>query len=194
MSHLLDFKPSETISTHCVFKKVQKQFLPIVNWAFKKISTIQFIVNWALRKDFNPLWIWVASETIQLIVKLPFRSHFFFMSLKLQITENANSKTISTQSSSINIWAYDVTLLWLNRILRRTNLFGLRSYFPRKYTIPQQQNQLGNRYRTRAIITRSLYSFYPFFEVQKRFFNSLFSCLRLCMVSIQERVMMACIQ
>ena len=30
-------------------------------------------------------------------------------------------------------------------------------------------------YRTRAIITRGLYSFYPLFEVQKRFFKGLFS-------------------
>ena len=36
--------------------------------------------------------------------------------------------------------------------------------------------------RTRAIITRGLYTFYPLFEVQKRFFKELFSG----MVSIQE--------
>ena len=30
-------------------------------------------------------------------------------------------------------------------------------------------------YRTRAIITRGLYNFYPLFEVQKRFFKGLFS-------------------
>ena len=30
-------------------------------------------------------------------------------------------------------------------------------------------------YRTRTIITRGLYTFYPFFEVQKRFFKGLFS-------------------
>ena len=30
-------------------------------------------------------------------------------------------------------------------------------------------------YRTRAIITRGLYTFYPLFEVQKRFFQELFS-------------------
>ena len=30
-------------------------------------------------------------------------------------------------------------------------------------------------YRTRAIITRGLYTFYPLFEVQKRFFKGLFS-------------------
>ena len=30
-------------------------------------------------------------------------------------------------------------------------------------------------YRTRAIITRGLYTFYPLFEVQKRFFKELFS-------------------
>jgi hypothetical protein len=48
------------------------------------------------------------------------------------------------------------------------------------------------RYRTRAIITRGLYNFYPLFEVQKRFFKGFFlKILALCMVSIQERVMMA---
>ena len=31
------------------------------------------------------------------------------------------------------------------------------------------------KYRTRAIITRGLYTFYPLFEVQKRFFKGLFS-------------------
>ena len=31
------------------------------------------------------------------------------------------------------------------------------------------------KYRTRAIITRGLYSFYPLFEAQKRFFKGLFS-------------------
>ena len=30
-------------------------------------------------------------------------------------------------------------------------------------------------YSTRAIITRGLYTFYPLFEVQKRFFKGLFS-------------------
>ena len=30
-------------------------------------------------------------------------------------------------------------------------------------------------YRTRAIITRGLYTFYPLIEVQKRFFKGLFS-------------------
>ena len=47
-------------------------------------------------------------------------------------------------------------------------------------------------YRTRAIITRGLYTFYPLFEVQKRFSRGFFlKILALCMVSIQERVMMA---
>ena len=32
-----------------------------------------------------------------------------------------------------------------------------------------------NIYRTRAIITRGLYTFYPLFEVQKRFFKGLFA-------------------
>ena len=43
-----------------------------------------------------------------------------------------------------------------------------------------------------AIMTRSLYGFYKNFEVQKRLFKQLFrKFLTLCMVSIQERVMMA---
>ena len=33
----------------------------------------------------------------------------------------------------------------------------------------------GFIYCMRAIITRGLYTFYPLFEVQKRFFNGLFS-------------------
>ena len=47
-------------------------------------------------------------------------------------------------------------------------------------------------YRTRAIITRRLYTFYPIYEDQKRFLRNFFcKILALCMVSIQERVMMA---
>ena len=43
-------------------------------------------------------------------------------------------------------------------------------------------------HRTFAIITRGLYTFYPIFEGQKRFFKELFcKILTLCMVSIQER-------
>ena len=43
-------------------------------------------------------------------------------------------------------------------------------------------------YRTRAIITRGLYTFYPIFEGPKRFLRSFFrKILTLCMVSIQER-------
>ena len=38
------------------------------------------------------------------------------------------------------------------------------------------ENKMENTiYRTRAIITRGLYTFYPLFEVQKRFFKGLFS-------------------
>ena len=46
-------------------------------------------------------------------------------------------------------------------------------------------------YRTRAIITRGLYTFYPLFEVQKRFFKGFFflKILALCMVSIRERLL-----
>ena len=43
-------------------------------------------------------------------------------------------------------------------------------------------------YRGRAIITRGLYTLNPLFEGQKRFFKK---TLPLCMVSIQERVIMA---
>ena len=43
-------------------------------------------------------------------------------------------------------------------------------------------------YRTRAIITRGLYIFYPLFEGQKPFLRGFFhKILALCMVSIQER-------
>ena len=38
----------------------------------------------------------------------------------------------------------------------------------------KNETQMYN-YRTRAIITRGLYIFYPLFEVQKRFFKELFS-------------------
>ena len=43
-------------------------------------------------------------------------------------------------------------------------------------------------YRTRAIITRGLYTFYPIFEGKKRFLRNFFcKILTLYMVSIQER-------
>jgi hypothetical protein len=35
--------------------------------------------------------------------------------------------------------------------------------------------EVSLEYRTRAIINRGLYTFYPLFEVQKRFFKGLFS-------------------
>ena len=34
---------------------------------------------------------------------------------------------------------------------------------------------MNSKYRTRAIITRGLYIFYPLFEGQKRFFKEVFS-------------------
>jgi hypothetical protein len=47
-------------------------------------------------------------------------------------------------------------------------------------------------YRTRAIMTRGLYILNSLFEGQKRFFKEFFQkILALCVVSIQERVMMA---
>ena len=47
-------------------------------------------------------------------------------------------------------------------------------------------------YRTRAIITRGLYIFYPIFGGQKHFLRSFFrKILTLCTVSIQERVIVA---
>ena len=50
----------------------------------------------------------------------------------------------------------------------------------------------GFIYRTRAIITRGLYIFYPLFEGQKCFLRGFFhKILALCMVSNQERVIMA---
>ena len=53
----------------------------------------------------------------------------------------------------------------------------------------EKKNIFGHmRYHMRAIITRGLYTFYPLFQVQKRFLRSfLFKILALCMVSIQER-------
>ena len=42
-------------------------------------------------------------------------------------------------------------------------------------------------YRTRAIITCSLYSFYLIFEFKKCLFKDLFKILSLCTVSIQEQ-------
>ena len=43
-------------------------------------------------------------------------------------------------------------------------------------------------YRMRTIVTRGLYTFYPLFDVQKRFSRDFFlKILALCMVSIQER-------
>ena len=51
---------------------------------------------------------------------------------------------------------------------------------------------LEGKYRTRAIITCSLYTFYPMFEDQKHFLRSFFrKILTLCTVSIQERVIVA---
>ena len=55
-------------------------------------------------------------------------------------------------------------------------------------TVSVQVNVSDSKYHTRIIITRNLYTFYPLFEVQKRFFKGLFlKILALCMVSIQEQ-------
>ena len=49
------------------------------------------------------------------------------------------------------------------------------------------EQEAAFQYRMRAIITRCLYTFYPLFEVQKRFIRGFFlKILALCMVSIQE--------
>ena len=48
------------------------------------------------------------------------------------------------------------------------------------------------KYRMRAIITRGFHTFYLLIEDQKRFSRGFFlEILALCMISIQERVMMA---
>ena len=49
-------------------------------------------------------------------------------------------------------------------------------------------------YRTRAIITRGLYTFYPILEGQKRLRSFFCKILTLCTISIQERVMKARVQ
>ena len=49
-----------------------------------------------------------------------------------------------------------------------------------------------HNYRTRAIISRGLYIFYPIFEDQFFVFKDVFmKILTLCMASIQERIIMA---
>ena len=59
--------------------------------------------------------------------------------------------------------------------------------------LPPKLANIRLKYRTRTIITRGLYTFYPLYEVQKTFFQgALFlKILALCMISIQERVMVA---
>ena len=50
-----------------------------------------------------------------------------------------------------------------------------------------EATSMNIKYRTRAIITRGLYTFYQLFEVQKRFLRGfLLNSQALCMVSIQE--------
>ena len=61
--------------------------------------------------------------------------------------------------------------------------------------IKSQTKNNQTKYRTRAIITRGLYIFYPIFEGQKRFLRSFFhKILTLYTVSIQERVIVACLR
>ena len=55
-------------------------------------------------------------------------------------------------------------------------------------TFTFKTENLQYEYRTRAIITRGLYTFYPIFEGQTRFLRSFFhKILTLRTVSIQER-------
>ena len=51
-------------------------------------------------------------------------------------------------------------------------------YMKREHRLEEEHADIEHQvwtYRTRAIITRGLYTFYPLFEVQKRFFMGLFS-------------------
>ena len=59
--------------------------------------------------------------------------------------------------------------------VRKSNLWFLLS----KYLLLSRWQAMNFNYRTRAILTRELYTFYPLFEVQKRFFKGLFF-LKLC--------------
>ena len=43
------------------------------------------------------------------------------------------------------------------------------------FQVPPETDHQTQRYRTRAIITRGLYTFYPIFEGQKRLFKEFFS-------------------
>ena len=70
------------------------------------------------------------------------------------------------------------------------NVFGLqkwdKKYRNRGYNGVRMVAKKSS-YRTRAIITRGMYTFYPIFEGQKRFFKELFcKILTLYTVSIQE--------
>ena len=57
-----------------------------------------------------------------------------------------------------------------------------------KRTIILDWKEITYLYRTRAIITHGLYTFYPIFEGQNRFLRSFFrKILILCTISIQER-------
>ena len=63
--------------------------------------------------------------------------------------------------------------------LYEKKIFGANT--ERKYSLqPNEKSRYpcpicNDIYRTRAIITRGLYSFYPLFELQKRFFKGHFS-------------------
>ena len=73
------------------------------------------------------------------------------------------------------------TAVWLLKFNKTQSLIQIyeakstttdKSWFKQDFKL---QVEISPTYRTRAIITRGLYTFYPLFEVQKRFFKGLFS-------------------
>ena len=98
-------------------------------------------------------------------------------------TENP-AQPVCPSKYGVNLTLLAATMLTILAMENRQNPVPVQKLCPNSEVIPMVLYLGKIIYRTRAIITRGLYSFYPLFGVQKRFFLKI---LDLCMVSIQER-------
>ena len=113
--------------------------------------------SWGL--DLRTGWWWV-KKIHQKLIKLQIWSPSFFKSGYFQ----AQTVFLVYQNSSFS--QSQNNSYWPNYLFGPIGMFSFR---------PSKHKQKSDKYRTRAIITRGLYTFDPLFEVQKRFFKGIFS-------------------
>ena len=89
-------------------------------------------------------------------------------------TENP-AQPVCPSKYGVNLTLPAATMLTILAMENRQNRVPVQKLCPNSEVIPMVLYLGKIIYRTRAIITRGLYSFYPLFGVQKRFFKGFFS-------------------